>query len=70
MKITRKAIEKARDLELDIHWFARTFLTAKALRIYDGAIAEVLGTYDEVASEACRIFDEAVAEALCKALGL
>lgn len=59
LKITRKDIMKAKELGLNLYWFAYHFLSYEDWNVFDEAI-----------NEDYRTFDKASADALCKALGL
>ena len=74
IKITKKAILRAVELELDINWFAYQFLPApiwkaywKAMapleKAYNEAIAPILKAYEEAKAPIWEAFLEAIAPA-------
>jgi len=66
--VTQATLRRARELHLDLEWFARAYLRPAAKKALDEATAAAWGAYEEVTAPAQKALDEAVATAFSRAI--
>jgi len=62
--VTEEVLQRAVELNLDLRWFALTFLPAPAWEAYNKAIATALAAFDKAIATALAAYYKATATAL------
>jgi len=68
--VNAESLKRARELGLDINWFAKNFLSVTALKAYQETKAAALKAYQEAKAAALKAHEEATAPALLVGLGI